>query len=257
MPPETPPVVVETKTPTPTLAALSPTPAVAPNQPEARNPDGSLKDGLSAPKTVTDGQTLSTENTSNLSESEKKLAGEEIKPAEAEGEKKPAVEGVPEKYEFKNLPEGVTVPDDTAAMFKEKGLNQEQAQSMVDYYLKKSAEAARQPYDTWQKMNKDWLETIQKDVEYKSDMKGVVTSISRLIDGVTGNDAALNKEFRAGMDLTGAGNHPAFVKFMYRLSQQMNEGSYVKPGGPSPLGQRAPGAGERPSPARALFPGLS
>lgn len=257
MPPETPLAAAETKAPTQNTPAATAPPAV--NQPEARNPDGSLKDGLSglkAPETA--GSTRSTETSSALSESEKKLAGEET--PKVEGEKKDetkAPAGVPEKYEFKNLPEGVTVPDDATAMFKEKGLNQDQAQAAVDYYIKKSQEAAKQPYETWDKMNKEWLGTIQKDAEYKGDMKGVVTSISRLIDGVTGNDPALNKEFRAGMDLTGAGNHPAFVKFMYRLSQQMNEGSYVKPGGPSPLGQRAPGAGERPSPAKALFPGLS
>lgn len=241
MPPETPQVTPETP--------ATPQPSVVPgNSPEARNPDGSLKDGLTTAaaetkpaETKPDGETKSTGNTL-LNNGEKKP------------EEKPKAEGVPEKYEFTGLPEGLTVPDDVTTMFKEKGFSQEQAQSAVDYYVKKSQEAAETPAKFWQETNDDWRAEIEKDPEYKGDMQALNTSVSRLLDSL--GDAKLVKDFREAMDFTGAGNNPAFAKVMFRLSQQLNEGSYVRPGGPSPHGQRAPGVDERPSVAKSLFPGL-
>lgn len=222
---------------------------VQPNSTEARTATGELKDGLSGSKTPeTSGETKSTDPTKQT------LLNRDQPGEKSESEKKiEAKAGTPEKYEFKGLPEGLEVPDEVTNMFKEQGLSNDGAQKLVDFYVKKSQEAAQAPFEYWKKMNEDWLGKIQADPEYKGDMKNVTSSISKFIDSI--GDPALVKEFREGMDLTGAGNHPAFVKFMFRLAQQLNEGTYVKPGGASPFGQGA-GAGSRPSAAKALFPGL-
>lgn len=240
MPPEATPVTPETtQTTTP------------PNSPEARTPTGELKDGLSGVKTQeTTGSTQSTDPTKQT------LLNKDQPGEKSESEKKletKAAPGAPEKYEFKGLPEGLEVPEEVTSMFKEQGLSNDGAQKLVDFYVKKSQEAAQAPFEYWRKMNEDWIGKIQADPEYKGDMKNVVSSISKFIDSA--NDPALVKDFREAMDLTGAGNHPAFVKFMFRLSQQLNEGTYVKPGGASPFG-RGEGTTGRPTPAKALFPGL-
>lgn len=243
MPPENATANNETPQTTPPLG----TPG---NAPEARNPDGSLKDGLSSATPETTSSTQSTDPTKQT------LLNKDQPGERSESEKKlEAKTGAPEKYEFKGLPEGLEVPEEVHTMFKEQGLSNDGAQKLVDFYVKKSQEAAQAPFEYWRKMNEDWLGKIKGDPEYKGDMKNVVSSVSKLVDSI--GDPALAKEFREGMDLTGAGNHPAFVKFMYRLAQQLNEGTYVKPGNASPFGQRQPGSGEKPSAARALFPNLA
>lgn len=245
MPPETTPVTPETP--------VTP-PAIPVNTPEARTATGELKEGLSNPPpapTETPKEQPKAGETKSTDPSKTLLNGKENAPKE--GAKAP--EGTPEKYEFTGLPEGLTVPEDVTSMFKEKGFSQDQAQSAIDFYVKKSREAAEAPAKFWQKQNDDWRAEIEKDPEYKGDIQGMTTSVSRLLDGL--GDQKLVSDFRQAMDFTGAGNNPAFVKVMYRLAQQLNEGTYVRPGGPSPHGQRQPGTNERPSVAKALFPGLS
>ena len=66
--------------------------------------------------------------------------------------------------------------------------------------------------------------------------------------------AQVRLEFSGAMDLTGAGDHPAFVKALWKLSAYITEGSHVAGSGPSAHGQTAPGAATRPSAAKALYP---
>ena len=73
------------------------------------------------------------------------------------------------------------------------------------------------------------------------------------------NDAFLVAE--ADLDtgvvvLTGAGDHPAFVKAFNKLAAFVTEGSHVSGKGPSDLGQQKPGAPTKPSAAQALYPNL-
>jgi len=58
------------------------------------------------------------------------------------------------------------------------------------------------------------------------------------------------------MNTTGVGDHPAFVRALNKFGQLFGEGKFVNGGGPSPHGQKAPGAPDKPSPAQALFPKL-
>lgn len=249
MPPETEQVTKETPTPPQNTTV---------NSPEARNSDGSLKDGLSGtPETPTkeDGETKSTPP----SQSEKSLLNQDQKKPEADGEKKPEkpasiATGAPESYKFENLPEGFEVTDKALSFFKDNEMSQAQADKAIAFYTELAKEAAQAPFKYWQDMNDAWVKDVTADPEYKGDIRAVQTSISKFIDGI--NDPALANSFREAMDLTGAGNHPAFVKYMFRMSQAFNEGSFVKPGGPSRFGQLAPGKSERPDAAHAMYPGL-
>lgn len=229
MPPETEETTTETPVTAPTTPGL-------PNTPEARLPTGELKDGLSAPKT-TDGETKSTE------------------PPAPKAEEPKVIPGAPEKYEFKNLPDGFEVTPDAEDFFKKSGFSQAQADEAIKFYVKKLEDVAKGPYEQWKTMQEEWLGKVKADPEYKGNLDNVRSTISKFLDQV--NDPKIASDMREAMDFTGAGNNPAFVKFMYRMAANFTEGAHVKANGPSPHGQRAPGEGERPSAARSLYPNLS
>lgn len=168
--------------------------------------------------------------------------------------------GAPEAYADFAVPEGYEIDPavvaEAAPLFKEMGLTQAQAQKLVDVYSKHSAatseglsEMVRQQNEAWQSEAK-----AHPDLRGKLDPGGpVLTTISRALDSL--GDAKLSSEFKAAMDFTGAGNHPAFIRTFYALAKRLTEGAHVGGNGPSPLGQRAPGSGP-PSAAKALYPNL-
>ena len=65
----------------------------------------------------------------------------------------------------------------------------------------------------------------------------------------------LAAEFRKAMDVTGAGNNPAFIRAFYKLAQKVTEGHIVTNGKPSPLGQTAPDAAPK-SASGTFYPNL-
>ncbi len=197
-----------------------------------------------APKAESTGQTLLTEET---------------KP-EAKPETKPETKAeVPEKYEYK-VPEGFTLDADTQtkidAKFKDLGLSQDAAQSLVDMYIEQTTEAAQAPYAAYKEMTDGW----RKDAEAHPDLRGklgpgqeVNVRISKALDSL--GDAQLVKDFKSLMDLTGAGNHPAFIRAIDKFAQRITEGTHVPGNGPTKDSQSAPGSAP-PSTAAAMYPHL-
>jgi hypothetical protein len=165
-------------------------------------------------------------------------------------------DGAPEAYADFKVPDGFTldpeVSKEAGTIFKDLNLTQDSAQRLVDFYVSKTQEAAQQPFKTWENMQKEWRDAVAKDTEIGGKLAEVKTTVSRAIDSL--GDAKLASDFREAMDITGAGNHPAFVKAFYRLARQVTEGGHVQGGKPSPLGQQAPG--ERRSLAQNLYPSL-
>lgn len=165
-------------------------------------------------------------------------------------------DGAPEAYADFKVPDGFTldaeVSKEAGTIFKDLNLSQDSAQRLVDFYVSKTQEAAQQPFKTWENMQKEWRDAVSKDQEIGGKLAEVKTTVSRAIDSL--GDAKLAADFREAMDITGAGNHPAFVKAFYRLARQVTEGGHVQGGKPSPLGQQAPG--ERRSLANNLYPNL-
>lgn len=133
-------------------------------------------------------------------------------------------------------------------MFKDLRLPQGEAQRLIDYYAKKSLEAANAPVEYYQEMQEKWVNEIKADSEIGGKLDQVKTTIGRALDSL--GDSKLANEFRAAMDFTGAGNHPAFVKVFYRMAQRLTEGTTHVGGAPR-------GANERPkSAAQAIYPNL-
>lgn len=168
--------------------------------------------------------------------------------------------GAPETYADFKAPENYTLDPkmiaEAAPIFKELNLSQDQAQRLVDLQAKLSLAAAKAPQETYEALRNTW----RTEAAAHPDLKGrlgpggeVSTTIGKAIDTL-GPDLA--KDFRAAMDLTGAGDNPAFIRAFYKLATAVSEGTHVTGKGPSPEGQRAPGTNAKPTPAQALYPNL-
>src|SRR6266403_3433252 len=210
------------------------TEAPLPNSPEARTPTGELKDASTTTTTPTDPT-----------------------PPEPPVEPKPeAPVGAPEAYTDFTLPEGVKLEGETLKaatdLFKELGLPQANAQRLVDFHLgqiKAATEASSKAYDD---MRAGWQTAAKADSEIGPHMAKIKENVGRLYDAI--GDAKLVGEFKQIMDLTGAGDNPAFIKVLNKLSSFVTEGRHVTGAQPSKFGQTPPGTSERPSAAHALYP---
>ncbi len=207
------------------------------NSPEARNPDGSIKDPALA--ATTPAEPAKTE------------------PAKTEPAKEPAkADAVPEKYEFKP-PEGYEVDpkfaEEAGGVFKELGLTQAAATKLFDMYAAKVLDASNAPLKAYEDIRDGWRKEAAADKVLgngKDDLRPEVkASIVSAIDSLP-KDVA--ESFREAMSLTGAGDNPAFIRAFYELSKAFNEGKPVAAGGPSAVAK--PGSSR--SAASAMYPNL-
>jgi hypothetical protein len=136
-------------------------------------------------------------------------------------------------------------------VFKELGLSQDQATKLVEF----QAKLAEQQLASVKAMDDKWIDQINKDPEIGTKLATVKADIGRALDAL--NDAKLVSEFKDAMNLTRAGNNPAFVKAFWKLSQLVTEGKPVPGGRPSPLGQNPTGQKQIPSAAAAMYPHLA
>lgn len=174
------------------------------------------------------------------------------KPAD---EAKPA-EGAPEKYEAFKAPEGFEFNEEKMAsateLFKELNLSQDQAQKLVDTFGTELAAAIEEPFKAYQEMRDGWRKEIIADPKLGNGKDGLSPTtkaeIGRVIDSGLGPE--LGPKFREAMDLTGAGDHPAFVRGIQALAKFITEGTPVKAGGPV-----AP-ATKKPTAAQSMYPNL-
>lgn len=166
--------------------------------------------------------------------------------------------GAPETYEEFKVPEGFTLDTEVAkeagTIFKGMNLTQTQAQSLIDFYVAKTQETLQQPYKAYQDMREGWQNQVKNDPEIGGKLDQVKQTVARALDSL--GDPGLARDFREAMDITGAGDNPAFVRAFYRLAQKVTEGRPTQGNGPAKAGQAEPGA--RPASAgKALYPNLS
>ena len=219
----------------------------------SRSADGTISDGQTtqvdqSPATTTQS---SEPGTTLLTEAKKPEA-----PVEEKSEKTPA----PEKYEYK-LPEGMKLDDamrtKTDTMFKDMGLSNESAQKLVDFYGEQISALATAPVKAYQDLTAEWRSAAESHPDLRGKLgpgQEINVRISKALDGL--GDSKLASDFRSIMDLTGAGNHPAFIRVLDKLAQRVTEGTHVAGNGPSKDGQSArPSA--PPTAAAAMWPNLA
>lgn len=217
------------------------------NSPDARTATGELKDQTPTTTPTTETSPATTTATTPTTTEAAPPAGDKS----LLNEDAPA--GAPEAYAEFKAPEGMTL--DAAALekatpvFKELGLSQDQAQRLVDLYAQQTKTIAEKPYQDYQDTRKAWQTQVKAD--FGNNLPEVKSTIGRAIATLPPEVA---KDFREAMDLTGAGDNPAFVKAFYAFSKSITEGRPVNGKGPAPVTE--PGKQARPSPANALFPNL-
>ena len=196
----------------------------------------------------------STETPAKATESTEPKEGETLL-SKDKAEAKPKA---PETYADFTVPEGYTLDAEVAkeagALFKGLDLSQEQAQSLVDFYTAKTKEAFEQPFKTYQEMRKGWRDEVASDRQVGHRLAEVKTAVTQMLDQHLG--AADADAFREAMDLTGVGDHPAFIRAFDKLSQLLVEPrSHVGGARPSPFGQTRTGTAPN-SAAAAVYPHL-
>lgn len=226
-----------------TQRATDPTPSTTPSsESTSKSPPTVTPDPTETSTTTEDGKTLLTK---------------------ADDKPTPST-GAPDKYEPFKLPEGYTlapeVIEKVAPVLKELGLDQAGAQKLVDFHVAQMIESAKAPAATYEQTRTAWQGEVLSDPEIKSYAKDGKSGIEAVkIDlgkAISVMGPELGGKFKAAMDLTGAGDNPAFVKGFWKLAQHVIEGKPVGGKSPSPLGQVDPSRPTKPTAAQSMYPGL-
>ena len=210
------------------------------NDPVTRTSDGTIKDQT---------QILDSQKTESPTD-----ATAAAKPTE------PAKPTVPEAYTFK-APEGKSYDpkllDEITPVFRELGLDQASADKLVGAWNKHIISTADLAVKAVNDMRTEWVAEIGKSPDMGGKLDTVKADIGRMKDTLFSGDTKAREAFDNAMNLTGAGDHPAVVRTLWKLSESYREGSHVTGGGPSKHGQTLPNVSERPSPAQSMYPNLN
>jgi hypothetical protein len=172
-------------------------------------------------------------------------------------------QGAPEKYADFTVPDGWEMDKEARAeaekLFRDFNLPQSAAQALVDFYAAKSIQAQNAPVEFYATMRQGWRESAMSHPELQGKLGAggeVLTTISRGLDAIASatGDRQLIADFKEAMDMTGAGDHPAFIRVMYSLAKRATESGHVRGNGPSAPGQARPGSAR--SAAQLMYPDL-
>lgn len=164
----------------------------------------------------------------------------------------PKARVAPEKYEDFKLPDGIKLNPEALTkahdLFKNLSLDQPGAQSLIDFHtaelarVTQATEAAGD--DSFRATVEEWGGKLKSDPEIGNRLPKVKENLGKAYDVLVAavpeksvETRALVNEFKQTLDLTGIGNHPAFVKVFNRLAEMVIEPGHVKGSGPSAQGQ--------------------
>lgn len=159
------------------------------------------------------------------------------------------VAGAPEQYGDFTMPEGIVVNEalmgDFLPVAKELGLTQEAAQKLVDLQTADLARHVQAQEDQWENLNQEWVQTARDDKEIGGTEAQFNEKVSIALQALEhfGTD-----ELSEALTSTGAGNHPEFIRFCYRVGKALANDKVV-PG-------RQQGATQEKSLAQTLFPSM-
>lgn len=132
---------------------------------------------------------------------------------------------------FLKIPEGVTISDTDKATLAEAfvGLPPERAQTLMDLHTAQLQKLVKDSVDAnaaaWSSVTTKWRSEIESDPVIGGAQLGQTkASISRLVNEFGDGGSS----FREAMNLTGAGNNPAVVRFLAKVSAALYEGKAVK-----------------------------
>lgn len=133
------------------------------------------------------------------------------------------------EYKDFTLPEGWEIDKDAIGEFKsvakELGLTQEQAQKLVDMQTKFSGKQNESLQSSWDKVQEHWRSEAEADKEFGGTNFQANVGVAK---------KALDKygtpELREVIEVTGMGNNPELIRFLYRVGKTLGEDTVMKDG---------------------------
>jgi hypothetical protein len=128
----------------------------------------------------------------------------------------------PDTYADFVLPEGMVINEaalaDANPLFKELGLNQEQAQKVIDLYAQQAQAGSQKQVDDFNQLMSDWSTASKNDGEFGGDKFDENIKVAR-----NAVDKYGTPELKQLLEDHGVGNHPEVVRFMVRVGQTLKE----------------------------------
>ena len=151
-------------------------------------------------------------------------------PAKDAAQEKPPVETkvVPEKYEFKAIEGSPLKPADVdkiAALAKERGLSQDEAQKLLEEKSQERSSFLNDQQAEFNTIRSGWREQFQKDPEIGGEhAKATAENAKRAIEKFA------SPELKQALNVTGFGDHPELIRVFARIGKSMAEDKTVMPG---------------------------
>ena len=155
-------------------------------------------------------------------EGQEQQVADATKAVEPDATKVDAPQGAPEKYEFK-ASEGKAFDAEVLTAFadvaKELNLTQDAAQKVLDRMAPKMEARQAQQIET---LRTQWADSSKVDKEFGGE---------KLSENLSTAKKALDQfgtpELRSLLNESGLGNHPEFIRFMFRAGKSISEDRYV------------------------------
>ena len=124
----------------------------------------------------------------------------------------------PDTYADFVMPEGVELDSalltEATPLFKELGLNQDQAQKLVDFQAKQAQASSESQVDAFNQLMNDWQEQSKNDKEFGGDKFEENVGIAR-----SAIDKFGTPELKQLLEEHGVGNHPEVIRFMVKVGK--------------------------------------
>lgn len=159
-------------------------------------------------------------------------------------------DGAPDEYKFE-APEGVEVNEEALAQFSEKakdlGLTQAQYQALIEYQTQLNAEGQETMATQYQQRVTEWAEATRNDPVIGGESLDANLGLAKRAIETFGDPelaALIDTPSADNPDGLGLGNHPAFIRLLYKVGSAVSESSLVtgdsKVEGPSSLERMYP-----------------
>ena len=136
----------------------------------------------------------------------------------------------PESYADFSMPEGIELDaaaiESATPLFKELGLTQEQAQTLVDFQAQQVQAGVKGQVDAYDQLMDGWKTASQNDSEFGGDDFEKSIGIAR-----TAIDKFGTPELSKLLHEQGIGNNPEMIRFMWKVGKLTSEDN---PGGGNP-----------------------
>lgn len=173
--------------------------------------------------------TLLTGDTATAETTEQPAGEVKTPEGEAKDDKTEKPAGAPESYAAFDVPEGVTLDEGLMTEFqsvaKELNLTQEQAQKLTSLGANLTQKNGAAVQESLQKAQAEWADAARADKEFGGEKLNENLGIANKALAAHGSPELIGL-----LKGSGLGNHPEFIRFMYRVGKDMKSDTFVPNG---------------------------